>query len=519
MAKKRTVERKTAIKNSVGRIIVFSLFIIAQLVGFAVLAYYLGSVFPALDVGVRVIALIVALGINARDHNGVFKLIWVIVILLLPIPGLLFYALNNFSSSKIKIKRRLEKVDVMVFSHLNFNDDVFVEFKQQDPARASNARYLRNYDFPIYEKTDIKYYAVAYDSYLDQIEDIKKAERFVYLEYHAIENRDAFEPLHEALKERAAAGVDCRVLYDDVGSFTFINPAFIKLLESEGIKCNAFNPAYPIVALFMNNRDHRKITVIDGKIGYTGGYNIADEYFNFVNPYGKWKDNGIKLVGPAVDSLTAMFIEMWNFADLKRKEDDMMTFESANIPPVEGARGYCVPYCDSPLDNEPVGENVYLNMINNSQEYCWIMSPYLVLSDEISRALRIAAKRGIDVRIMTPGIPDKKLTYHVTRSYYNMLIKGGVKIFEYSPGFNHSKTFLCDDTCAVVGTINLDFRSLYHHFENAVYMYKTDCIPDIKADFVETFAECRDVTEKYRKNPNIFVRFFKSILRLIAPLL
>ena len=252
---------------------------------------------------------------------------------------------------------------------------------------------------------------------------------------------------------------------------------------------------------------------------YTGGYNIADEYFNIVNPYGRWKDNGIRLEGPAVQSLTAMFIEMWNFADMKKKDDDMMTFEAVPIAPVKGASGYCVPYCDSPLDNEPVGENVYLNMINNSQEYCWIMSPYLVLSDEISRALRIAAKRGIDVRIMTPGIPDKKLTYHVTRSYYNMLIKGGVKIFEYSPGFNHSKTFLCDDTCAVVGTINLDFRSLYHHFENAVYMYKTDCIPDIKADFIETFAECRDVTEKYRKNPNIFVRFFKSILRLIAPLL
>ena len=321
------------------------------------------------------------------------------------------------------------------------------------------------------------------------------------------------------MKERAAAGVDCRVLYDDVGSFLFINRNFVRVLESEGIKCNAFNPAYPMLSLFMNNRDHRKIMVVDGKVGYTGGYNIADEYFNIVNPYGQWKDNGIKLTGPAVQSLTAMFIEMWNFADLKRKDDDMLQFEPIDIPREKNAHGYCVPYCDSPLDNEPIGENVYLNMINNARDYCWFMSPYLVLSDEIARALQIASKRGVDVRIIIPGIPDKKFTYHVTRSYYNMLVTCGIKIYEYTPGFNHTKTCLCDDKCAVVGTINLDFRSLYHHFENAVYMYRVDCLPDIKDDFINTFAECRDVTGKYSVKPNVIVRFLKSILRLWAPLL
>lgn len=519
MTKKRTVEYKTAIKNSVGRIIVFGLLVIAQIVGFVVLLTILGHNFPPVDIITRAVALVVAIGINARDHDGVFKLIWVIVILIVPIPGLLFYMLNNFSSSKHKIKKRLEKVDMMVFSHLNYNDEIFTEFKKEDPARASNARYLRGYNFPIYDCTDIKYYPVAYDCFKAQIEDIKKAEKYIYLEYHAIETKEAFEPLHAALREKAAAGIDCRVLYDDVGSSIFINHNFVRVLESEGIKCNAFNPAYPFLSLFMNNRDHRKITVVDGKVGYTGGYNIADEYFNIVNPFGHWKDNGIRLEGPAVQSLTAMFIEMWNFADMKRKDDDMMTFEAVPLIPAEGAKGYCVPYCDSPLDNEPIGENVYLNMINNAQEYCWIMSPYLVLSDEIARALQIAAKRGIDVRVMTPGIPDKKLTYGVTRSYYNMLINSGVSIYEYAPGFNHSKTFLCDDKCAVVGTINLDFRSLYHHFENAVYMYKTDCIMDIKKDFEETFAECRNVTEKYGIRPNLFVRFYKSILRLVAPLM
>ena len=516
---KRTSERKTAIKNSVGRIIVFGLFIIAQIAAFIVLLYFLGNKFPAIDITVRALSLIVALGINARDHNSVFKLIWVIVILIVPVPGLLFYVLNNYSSSKHKIKKRLEKVDLLIFDHLNYNDDVYSEFRKEDPARASNAKYLRYFKFPIYNGTNITYFPVAADCYARQIEDIKKAEKFVYLEYHAISNNESFTALHEVLKEKAAAGVDCRVLYDDVGSFVFISKAFVKLLESEGIKCNAFNPAYPIISLFMNNRDHRKITVIDGKVGYTGGYNIADEYFNITHPYGHWKDNGIRLTGPAVESLTAMFVEMWNFADLKTKDDDMLSYEASGVAPQLNASGYCVPYCDSPLDDEPVGENVYLNMINNAQSYCWFMTPYLVLSDEVSRALQIAAKRGVDVRIMTPGIPDKKLTYSVTRSYYNMLIKGGVRIFEYTPGFNHSKTCLCDDKVAVVGTINLDFRSLYHHFENAVYMYKTDCISDIKDDFTDTFSKCRDVTEKYSKRPNIFIRFFKSILRLIAPLM
>ena len=236
---KRTVERKTAIRNSVGRIAIFGLFVLVQIAAFIVLLVMLGSKFPSIDIAMRAISIIIALGINSRDHNGVFKLIWVIVILIVPIPGLLFYVLNNYSSSKHKLKKRLEKVDVMVFSHLNHNDDIFDEFKKEDPARASNARYLRSFNFPIYEGTEIQYYPDAYDSYKAQIEDIRKAEKFVYLEYHAIENKEAFEPLHEALKEKAAAGVDCRVLYDDVGSSVFITERLsgcLNLKESNAMR-------------------------------------------------------------------------------------------------------------------------------------------------------------------------------------------------------------------------------------------------------------------------------------------
>ena len=230
MSSKRTVEKKSSIKNSVGRIIIFGLFVLAEIAAFVVLLYFLGTKFPPIDIAVRVLSVIVVLGINSRDHNGAFKLIWVIAILALPVPGLLFYMLNNFSSSKHKIKKRLAQVDLMVFSHLNYNDHLYEKMRAEDPARASNAKYLRNFNFPIYDGTDIKYYPVAYDCYKDQIEDIKKAKKFVYIEYHAIETKEAFEPLHEALKERAAAGVDCRVLYDDVGSFTFISRQFVHLI-------------------------------------------------------------------------------------------------------------------------------------------------------------------------------------------------------------------------------------------------------------------------------------------------
>ena len=362
--------------------------------------------------------------------------------------------------------------------------------RDEDEGLANESRYLRICGgFPLCREEDSRYYSDSADAFRDQLEEIRSAKRFIFLEYHCIEDGSSFARMLELLKTKAEEGLDVRILYDDLGSMLFINRKFIRKITESGIRCRRFNPVLPFLNVFMGNRDHHKIMVVDGRVAFTGGYNLADEYFNMVNPYGHWKDNGIKLVGPAVQSLTAMFVEMWNFADLKTKDDNMLMFEPVEIDPVPGAKGYCVPYCDSPLDNEPIGENVYLNMINNAQDYCWFMTPYLVLSDELARALQIASKRGVDVRIMTPGIPDKKFTYHVTRSYYNMLVTSGVQIFEYTPGFNHTKTCICDDKCAVVGTINLDFRSLYHHFENAVYMFKTDCIADIKDDFVNSFEE------------------------------
>ena len=268
----------------------------------------------------------------------------------------------------------------------------------------------------------------------------------------------------------------------------------------------------------MNNRDHRKITVIDGKVGFVGGYNLANEYFNITHPYGYWKDTGIRMEGSSVKSLTVMFLEMWNA--VRKSDIDDTSFDKFIFDyKYEGlANGYIQPYADSPLDNEHVGEDVYMNILKNAKKYCYFITPYLITTDEMTREICNASKRGVDVRIIRPGIPDKKLIYQVTRSYYNRFVRNGVKIYEYAPGFCHAKMCISDDETATVGTINLDFRSLYLHFENGCFLYKVDCIKNIKEDFADTFAVSEDVSKKYMHQSRI-VRSWQCCLRLFSPLM
>lgn len=357
------------------------------------------------------------------------------------------------------------------------------------------------------------------------------------MEYHAIEDKQSFGELKEILARKAKEGVEVRLFYDDIGSIGFINTDFIQRMEAEGIQCRVFNRLMPVLNVFMNNRDHRKITVIDGKIGFTGGYNLADEYFNITHPYGYWKDTGVRLEGDAVRSLTVMFLEMWNA--IKGTDTDYtpyflqdgaqpheaglagsvgVTQSDANIA-ADSASGFVQPYADSPLDGEPVGENVYMGVVKAASEYVYFTTPYLIISDEMSRELCLAAKRGVDVRIVTPGIPDKKLVYRVTRSYYAQLASAGVRIFEYTPGFLHAKQCVSDDVTATVGTINLDYRSLYFHFENGVFLHRCEAVQKVREDFEDIFPVCREVTEQYAKKQSAAMKFGQCVLRLIAPLL
>ena len=515
---RRTVERKFAIKNSVGRIVIVTILLVLQvsllLFGFV----YVFAQLPVLTYVMYAIGLLFVMWLNARDKTNDIKVVWVIIILAFPLVGIILYLLFHYSPAMHVMKKKVRNADNFMMENYKQDPDVMADLEKAAPHEATMFRYLKDYAlYPCHSGTDTKYYASALDCYNAMIEDIKQAKSYIFLEYHAIENKESFAPLYEALKLKASQGLDVRVIYDDVGSFVFVNSEFKRMLESEGIKCCIFNPMSPVMDVFMNNRDHRKICVVDGEIGYTGGFNLANEYFNITHPFGFWYDTGVRLEGPGVKNLTVMFLSMWELYDDSTHSEDLKLFYQ-DIPRRD-AQGFITAYGDSPLDEELTGENVYINILYNSKKYCWFTTPYLVISDNMRRAISLASKRGVDVRIITPGIPDKVTVNKLTKSYYSSLISSGCKIYEYTPGFIHAKMCISDDKVAVVGTINLDFRSLYHHFEDAVLMYGTECIPDIKKSFDDLYKECEDVTGKYASPPNFFILLGRSILRLVAPIL
>ncbi|MEE1056331.1 MAG: cardiolipin synthase [Acutalibacteraceae bacterium] len=510
-------ESKTAVKNSIGRMIFVVLSVLLQIGWLFVLAQWLDDYSAVISVLASVVAVMLVCIIYSKDINSAMKTPWIIVILLFPIMGICLYFLVGHSNVTRGMRKRFEKIDATLIERLVQDKDVLNNLEDKDIGIANQMKYVVNYGkYPVYQNTDVEFYDDALKGIEAQKEELKKAKKFIFMEYHAIEDAESFDSIKKILAEKVKQGVEVRIFYDDIGSIGFINHDFIKRMESLGIKCRVFNPLIPFLNIFMNNRDHRKITVIDGKIGFTGGYNLANEYFNITHPYGNWKDTGVKMTGDAVKSLTVMFLEMWNA--IKKTDQSYDSF----FPDVGYQTEQCAyiqPYADSPLDSERVGESVYMNIIKNAKRYVYFMTPYLIISDEMSRELELASKRGIDVRIITPGIPDKKLIFEVTRSYYARLAKSGVRIYEYTPGFCHAKQCVCDDEIATVGTINLDYRSLYLHFENGVLLYDCPAVEDIKKDFDNTFSECNEVTEKYKSGRSAVLRFGQCVLRLISPLL
>ena len=344
------------------------------------------------------------------------------------------------------------------------------------------------------------------------------------MEYHAIEDEYAWSRIQTVLEERVKAGVEVRVFYDDMGSIGFVNLSFARKLEAKGIACRVFNPLLPGLNMFLNNRDHRKITVIDGKVAYTGGMNLADEYINARVRFGYWKDAAIRLTGECVWSFTSMFLELWDY--ILKIESDYTFYRATSMEKHRlqekihaDEKGFVQPYTDSPLDHEDVGENVYLNIISRAKKYLYIFTPYLIIGSEMRTALVNAAKSGVDVRLVVPGIPDKKLVYFLTQSNFPYLIKNGVKIYTYTPGFIHAKCFVSDDVQATVGTVNMDYRSLCLHFECGVWMYRTRAVLQVKEDALKTFAESHEVTLEEFQRKSFLVRTFMGALKLFAPLL
>lgn len=518
-------EEKTSVKNSVGRLILVALTVLFQIAWIIVLSVKLNNYSTVISLFTSILALFIVLQIYLKRTNAAFKMPWMILILTFPPMGICLYLIMGRLEATPKKRKHFEKIDEKLEGMLPQNQTVMDNLQEKDKAVANQAYYiLHSGKYPVYRNTEVVFYDDAAKGIAAQKEELEKAQKFIFMEYHAIEDAQSFRSIRDILKKKAAQGVEVRIFYDDIGSIGFINHDFIKRMEADGIACRVFNPVAPAFNIFMNNRDHRKITVVDGKVGFTGGYNLANEYFNITHPYGHWKDTGVKLTGEAVRSLTAMFLEMWNAIEETDEDFEKFLPEITNeqvekSAVFEAGKGFVQPYADTPLDDELLGENVYMNIIKNAKDYVYFTTPYLIISDEMIRELTTAAKRGIDVRIITPGIPDKKLVFEVTRSYYGQLVDAGVRVYEYTPGFIHAKQCVSDGEVATVGTINLDYRSLHFHFENGVFLYDCDAVGEIRKDFDRTFPMCEEVTEKYRNRHTASFKIRRCVLRLLAPLL
>ncbi|TXT43864.1 MAG: hypothetical protein FD137_1714 [Spirochaetes bacterium] len=445
-----------------------------------------------------------------------YKLAWIIPILIVPVFGGLFYLFLG----RVRIGKRLRK-DLQEFSShgsAHRSEDLALGQSQTDlpPLAARQSHYLAAFvGSPLYAGTKATYFASGEAALEEMLKRLKAARQAIFLEFFIIEEGSMWGRILEVLEEKASQGVDVRVMYDDFGCIERLDKGYPALLKAKGIDCAVFNPLVPIFSSDMNHRDHRKILVIDNAVGFTGGINLADEYINLKSPFGHWKDNALMLEGPGVASLTSMFLRLWQGV---KKDQDPRTFAPSALPFPE-ARGFVQPFEDSPLDNEAVGEHVYLNIIGCAQKYLFITTPYLILDNGMTTAICLAAKGGVDVRIITPRIPDKWYVHLVSRSNYPELLRAGVRIFEYTPGFIHGKTLIADDAHGVVGTINLDFRSLYLHFECGVWMYGSDAISSMKEDFLNTQARCVEIKQIDLDREGGGKKALASVLRLFSPLM
>ena len=463
------------------------------------------------------LSIIIVFIIINNKSNPSYKIAWIVPVMIFPIFGGLFYLLygGNKLSTREKLKMVIQNIEMT--NSLKQDDEIIKKIGDKSIYAKNQSEYILNYaKCPVYNNTETTYFKIGEEKFEALLRELKKAEKFIFLEYFIIQEGKMFNSILEILKEKAKQGVDVRLIYDDVGCIVTLPHNYKNTLEAKGIKCRVFNPIKPFFTRRLNNRDHRKIVVIDGDVGFTGGINLADEYINEYEKHGYWKDAGIMLKGDAVWNLTVMFLSMWDYID--NKEEDYIKFKPSKNK-YYNSKGYVQPFDDSPLINEPIGETVYLNLINKAKDYIYINTPYLIIDNEMATALKIAAKSGVDIKIVTPYIPDKKFVHAVTKSYYESFIKDGIEIYEFTPGFMHAKTFVVDDEYGVVGSINLDFRSLYLHYECGVWLYKTESIKSMKDDYLETLKRCHKVTMEECKNTSSIRKVLRLIIRMFAPLL
>ena len=453
-----------------------------------------------------------------QDMDNSVRITWLVVTALAPVLGVPLFWYTKADIGHRVLRKRLMELEGQTRAQLPQDERAVRRLEAEDPGAASLTRYLRGRGggFPVYQNTAVTYFPGGEAKFEELLRQLETAKKYIFLEYFIIEEGLMWGRVLEVLARKAAQGVDVRVMYDGTCEFSTLPRDYPKRLEALGIRCKVFSPVTPFVSTHYNYRDHRKILVIDGRVGFTGGVNLADEYINHVKKYGCWKDAAVMLEGEGVRSMTALFLQMWGIL----QQPEFEQFLTDPIP-AERAAGFVVPYGDCPLDGERVGEMVYIDMINRARKYVHIITPYLILDGELETALRFAAERGVDVHLILPGVPDKRFAYSLAKTHYKALLSSGVKISEWTPGFTHAKVVVADGREAVVGTINLDYRSLYHHFENAVWMYGTDCIRSTESDFQSTLAQCRTVEPTAHSiwQGKTLLRLTGVLLKFIAPLI
>lgn len=461
--------------------------------------------------GVFIFELIVVIYLVNSRMDSSAKITWLLVIMALPVLGACLYIYSLQSIGSRALRKATEERSQLTRETLGTREEDLNALCSKDPQAGGTATYIDNTGmYPVFTGNKVTYFPLGELKWQALLEDMKNAKEFIFMEYFIIQEGLMWGKMLEIMKQKAAEGVEIRVLYDGTNEFSTLPHSYPKKLEEIGIQAKMFSPLIPIVSTYFNYRDHRKILVIDGKVAYNGGVNLADEYINAIQKCGHWKDTALRIEGPAVDSFTMMFLEMWHL--LKGTPDAQKYIGKSES---FDTKGYVIPFGDNPFDKYKVGETVYMDILYQAKKYVHITSPYLILDDEMIAALCSTALRGVDVKLIVPGICDGKMVGELGKTYYGRLVDAGVEVYEYTPGFIHAKMFISDDIKAVVGTINLDYRSLYHHFECGTYMYDTDCIQDIEADFEDTLAKCRRITVEETKKTTVLGR----IARLFAPMM
>ncbi len=515
---KRSVFQRIA-KLLTHRLLFDVLFILLQIAVLGAMVLVFSNYFVYFYAVCIVLTCVAVIWIIASGNHPDYKIAWIVPIMALPVFGGLLYLLFGGNRLSQRSRKRLRKLEELQQQAMGDGSQITNLLPAGDINAKVQSRYITKGSlYPPHLHTLTKYYPLGEELFAVMLKELEQAEHYIFLQYFIIQPGEMWNTILEILQRKAAAGLDVRVLYDDIGCLMTLPKHYPTTLRKKGIACKVFNPFRPVVSMRLNNRDHRKICVIDGHTAFTGGVNLADEYINRIERFGHWKDSGICLKGEAAWNLTVMFLSSWGVTE-EEAADFSRYLPSIHLEESYPTDGLVQPFMDSPLDDEAVSATVFLNLIVRANQSIYFTTPYLIIDHAMTDALCTAAKSGIDVRVITPHIPDKRRVFELTRAHYGPLVEAGVKVYEYLPGFIHSKAFVVDSQFAVVGTINMDYRSLYLHFECAVWMYQSSAVLEIQDDFLATQAVSQQVQLEEIQQLNWGKRLYRSLLRVFAPLL